>query len=1463
MPSTYANDLRLEIIATGEQSGTWGDTTNDNLALIADALSYGAEDLSSDANATITMADGASDAVRSLYLKVTSSVSLTATRTITLAPNTVSKVWIIENATTGSQSITIKQGTGNTVTVANGAVKAVYSDGAGAGAAVNDALVDLDLTGISTIAALTIGGDGATVTGVKDEDNMSSDSAVKLATQQSIKAYVDSQVTAQDLDITTDSGSIDIDLDSESLTLAGGTGLDSSASSTTVTFAIDATVATLAGSQTLTNKTISGANNTISAYAGDSSLVTTGALDSGSITSGFGNINIGASTFTGALVGNVTGNVSGTAATVTGAAQAAITSLGTLTTLTVDDITINANTISSGGASTLAITPTAGQAITFDGTVTLDAGVIAGATSITSTAFVGALTGNASTATALETARTIGGVSFNGTAAIVPATITVADTTDTTSFVGLWESATGDLAPKTDAAITYNAGTGALTATTFVGALTGNASGTSATVTGATQASITTTANLVTVGALDSGSISSGFGNINNGSSTLTSGASTLASVNIASDGATVTGIKDEDNMASNSAVKLATQQSIKAYVDSSVATADTLSEVLALGNTTSGTDIAVSASDDITFTDSSKVILGSDGDLELYHDGSNGFIKNGTGDLAIWGAGNTVLKNAGGTETIARFNNNGAVTLYHDNAAKIATTATGVDVTGTVTATGTSVFASLDISGDIDVDGTTNLDVVDIDGAVDMASTLQVDGATTLSSALTVAAGTANIIASFRSTDANANIRFSDSNSTSDDYAGVGAVGDDLTLIAGNDNRARVTSAGNFGVGVIDPDVRVHVEETINVAYSADNFTTGANSLFKLENPSTTGNAFSAMQFRTGSGADLFFGSVQQSGNSGDFVWAYQDSTDKELLRLESTGDMIWYDDDGSTEKMRWDASTNRLGIGTSTPNNTLDVAGGIVCSPNTDGKDTFELSTSATDEGRLRIKNVDTTTVQIRAGGDTYFNGGNVGVGTTPAQLLHIKSAAPDLRIEDSDGGYVDINVPAGSLELRADQAGTQASSYISFYVDGGQKAVIDSSGRVGISRTPSTAYAKLEVGGADDTALINAEASGVFAGLGVSNGGLGLFESNAVKVTVKSGNVGIGTTSPNNTLVIAASQTSYAYPSSGNFIEVARTSGADAGYIINKDTGQWVMGIDNSDGSNPPLRFEYSAAGAAVSALGSGTLGLAIGYNGNVGIGIVPTHNFNVSGSGTVESRFASTDGKSSLQISSDTDEGQDSELAFYSGTSGRGSIIYDHHTTAASQKMVFKVGDVAVTAMTILGDGSITTAGDISPGADVIMASGRGISFTASSHAGGMTSELLDDYEEGTWTPAYSTSGGSFTYDAATEGWYTKIGNVVHVSFRIYTGTSTVGSGDVTIIGLPFTSKSVAFHGAGSIGDCRDWGGDTPDTLAIGVSSTNLQPYYRTSVNGSNTKVDASDMDAGNIKNLLDGQLTYQV
>ena len=137
--ATYNNDLRLKEITTGDEDGTWGTSTNTNLELIADSFSYGTKAIPSNANTTFTMADAASDTTRSFYLKITSAVSLTATRTVTLGPNTVSKVWLIENATTGGQSIIISQGSGANVTVPNGSKVFIATDGNGVGAAVYNA----------------------------------------------------------------------------------------------------------------------------------------------------------------------------------------------------------------------------------------------------------------------------------------------------------------------------------------------------------------------------------------------------------------------------------------------------------------------------------------------------------------------------------------------------------------------------------------------------------------------------------------------------------------------------------------------------------------------------------------------------------------------------------------------------------------------------------------------------------------------------------------------------------------------------------------------------------------------------------------------------------------------------------------------------------------------------------------------------------------------------------------------------------------------------------------------------------------------------------------------------------------------------------------------------------------------------------------------------------------------------
>jgi hypothetical protein len=159
--------------------------------------------------------------------------------------------------------------------------------------------------------------------------------------------------------------------------------------------------------------------------------------------------------------------------------------------------------------------------------------------------------------------------------------------------------------------------------------------------------------------------------------------------------------------------------------------------------------------------------------------------------------------------------------------------------------------------------------------------------------------------------------------------------------------------------------------------------------------------------------------------------------------------------------------------------------------------------------------------------------------------------------------------------------------------------------------------------------------------------------------------------------------------AAPPNGSAVECisfANTTTTDIKIIQDADEDTKIQVEESSD--EDKIRFDTG-----------GTERMVIDSTG-VGIGVAPTHNFNLQGTGTVEARFRSTDGDCSLQISSDTDEGQDSILEFTSGTSGRGRIVYDHNTTAASQKMNFVVGDVGTTAMTILGDGK-TGLGTSSP------------------------------------------------------------------------------------------------------------------------------------------------------------------
>ena len=191
--ATYVNDLRLKEISTGDESGTWGTSTNTNLELIAEAFSFGTEGITTNADThTTTIADGSTDPGRSLYLKYTGT--LDSACTITIGPNTVSKLWFIENGTSGSQNIIISQGSGANITIPAGDVKVVYSDGAGSGAAIVDVFASLNVVDLKVQDDLTvtddvsIGGD-ATVTGAIASTGNITENSSRVATNGRAVAF--------------------------------------------------------------------------------------------------------------------------------------------------------------------------------------------------------------------------------------------------------------------------------------------------------------------------------------------------------------------------------------------------------------------------------------------------------------------------------------------------------------------------------------------------------------------------------------------------------------------------------------------------------------------------------------------------------------------------------------------------------------------------------------------------------------------------------------------------------------------------------------------------------------------------------------------------------------------------------------------------------------------------------------------------------------------------------------------------------------------------------------------------------------------------------------------------------------------------------------------------------------------------------------------------------------------------
>jgi len=225
---------------------------------------------------------------------------------------------------------------------------------------INEGLVvdgTLNASGAATLSTSLALATGSTVTGIADEDNMASDSASLLATQQSIKAYVDSQVTAQDLDFACDdSTALSIDLDSETLQFSGGNGITTAGTSNTVTVAVDTgTVATLTDSQTLTNKVLTAPTINGATMTGTVTVDSISMNDDEISTSSNSNLNLnpgGTGTIELQAATNITGNVDVTGSLTTDD----ITTVGTHSitgTLNVDGVQVKDNKITTNASNSV------------------------------------------------------------------------------------------------------------------------------------------------------------------------------------------------------------------------------------------------------------------------------------------------------------------------------------------------------------------------------------------------------------------------------------------------------------------------------------------------------------------------------------------------------------------------------------------------------------------------------------------------------------------------------------------------------------------------------------------------------------------------------------------------------------------------------------------------------------------------------------------------------------------------------------------------------------------------------------------------------------------------------------------------------------------------------------------------------------------------------------------------------
>ncbi len=526
--------------------------------------------------------------------------------------------------------------------------------------------------------------------------------------------------------------------------------------------------------------------------------------------------------------------------------------------------------------------------------------------------------------TALNTV--IAGVTVtNASTAAVATTVTITDNESTNESNALIFTAGGDvdggdLGLESDGTLTYNPSTGVVTATGFAGALTGNVtgnvSGTAATVTGAAQGNITSLGTLTsldisgdaTVGddlSLDSDAAVLNFGanseikvihahdsglNFKHTATaddkpftlTLQTGETDIA----ADDVLGVINFQAPDEATGTDAILVAAGIAAVSEGDFSASSNATKLSFRTGASETATEKMSLSSGGNLSFPDDGKVIFGAGNDLQIYHDGNNSYIHdNGTGNLIVR-ADQFDVKSADAAEYKIRAITNGAVSLYHDNSVKLATTSTGIDVTGVITTDGMTTSADINFG--------------DNDKAIFGAgSDLQIyhDGSNSYIAEL----GTGSLII-----QASDNIKLQ---AHTGEFYFQGIRDGAAKLYYDNAEKLLTTSTGIDVTGTATMD-------GLTVA------NTGFARITLQDSDATNQKGFI-----DSSAGDLNLTSQNGTSHGDIFLKRYNGTSTALSAQFASNGDISFYEDTGSTAKFFWDSSAESLGIGTTSPARDLHI--------------------------------------------------------------------------------------------------------------------------------------------------------------------------------------------------------------------------------------------------------------------------------------------------------------------------------------------------------------------------------------------------------------------------------------------------------------------------------------------------------------------------------------------------------